>query len=57
MHPNPLSHKYEQFLLTSHFQKSILFKAKNMFEPNVFKLVIKQILINLNSFALPIVNI
>ncbi len=39
------------------FFKSIYFKVKSTFEPNVFKWVIKTIFINSSHFALWIVNI
>jgi hypothetical protein len=38
------------------FSKSIIFKVKNTFEPNVFKWVIKIIFINSSHFALLIIN-
>ncbi len=37
--------------------KSIIFKVKNTFEPNVFKLVMKTIFINSSPFALLITNV
>jgi hypothetical protein len=39
------------------FSKSIIFKVKNMFESNVFKLVIKIIFINSNPFTFLIINV
>ncbi len=57
MHSCPLSHKYEYFFIKVTFSKSIIFKVKNMFEPNVFKLVIKILFINSNPLALLIINV
>ncbi len=39
------------------FSKSIIFKVKNTFEPNEFKLVIKIIFIGSSPFALLIINV
>jgi len=39
------------------FSKSIIFKVKNTFEPNVFKWVIKIIFISSSHFALLIINV
>jgi hypothetical protein len=39
------------------FSKSIIFKVKITFEPNVFKWVIKTIFINSNPFALLITDV
>jgi len=39
------------------FSKSIIFKVKSIFEPNVFKCVIKVIFINSSPFALLIFNV
>jgi hypothetical protein len=40
MHSCPLSHKYEQLFVIVTHSKSIIFRVKNTFEPNVFKWVI-----------------
>ncbi len=37
-----LSHKYEFFFVKVTFSKSVIFKVKNTFESNVFKLIIKK---------------
>jgi len=39
------------------FSKSIIFKVKNMFEPNEFKSIIKIIVISSSPFALLIINV
>jgi hypothetical protein len=40
-----------------HIFKSIIFKVKNTFESNVFKLVIKTIFVSSNPFAFLIINV
>ncbi len=57
MHSCLLSHKYEQFLFKATFSKSIIFKVKSMFEPNVLKLVMKKNFISSSPFALLITNV
>ncbi len=52
-----LSYNYEHFFFEATFSKSIIFKVKSTFEPNVFKTVIKQILINSSPFALLVMNV
>jgi hypothetical protein len=42
MHSCLLSYIYGQLLIRPHFFKSIIFRVKNTFEPNVFKWVIKK---------------
>jgi len=39
------------------FLNSIIFRVKNTFEPNMLKSIIKMIFINLNPFALLIINV
>jgi hypothetical protein len=39
------------------FSKFIIFKVKNMFEPNEFKSIIKIIVISSSPFALLIINV
>jgi hypothetical protein len=51
MHSCPLSHIYGQLL------KSIIFRVKNIFEPNVLKLVINTIFIGSSPFAFLIINV
>ncbi len=38
-----LSHKYEKKITKATFSKSIISKVKSTFEPNVLKLIIKNI--------------
>jgi hypothetical protein len=57
MHSCPLSHVCEQLFFQTTLSKSIIFKVKNTFEPNVFKWVIKTIFINWSPFALLIINL
>ncbi len=52
MHSCPLSHKYKQFYIKGTLSKSIIFKIKSTFEPNVFKWVIKKKIISSSPFAL-----
>jgi hypothetical protein len=51
----PFSHITMNNFCLNHILKSIIFKVKNIFEPNVFKWVIKTIFINSNLFALLII--
>ncbi len=53
----PLSHKHEQLFLEGTFSKSIIFKVKSTFEPNVFKAVMKTIILNSSPFAFLIINV
>jgi len=48
-------HKHEQRFVKGTFSKSIIFKVKNIFEPNVLKSVIKTIFINSSPFAFVII--
>jgi hypothetical protein len=57
MHSCPLSHKYEQLFVEATFSKSIIFRVKNTFEQNVFKLVIRKNSISSSPFALLIINV
>jgi len=52
-----LLHKCEQLLLRPTFSKSIIFKVKNMFKPNVLKSIINSFFISSNLFALLIINV
>ncbi len=56
MHSCFLSYEYEQLFIKTTFSKSIIFKVKNMFEPNVLKLIIKKI-IDSNLCALLIIHV
>ncbi len=51
MHSYLLSQKHKQLLLKAHL------KVKNIFEPKVFKLVIKIIFIISSPFALLIISV
>jgi hypothetical protein len=53
----PLSHIYEQLFVKVTFSKSIIFKVKNTFEPNVLKWVIKKKFISSSPFAFLIINV
>ncbi len=53
----PLSHKHEQLFVEDTFSKSIIFKVKSTFEPNVFKAVMKTIIFNSSPFAFLIINV
>jgi len=57
MHSCLLSYKYEQLFVKVTFRKSIISKMKNIFEPNVFKWVMKKKFISSSPFALLIINV
>ncbi len=50
-------HIYRNNFVKTTFSKSIIFKVKNIFEPNVLKWFIKIIFIGSNPFALLIINV
>jgi hypothetical protein len=51
IHSCPLSHIYEQFFVKVTFFKSMIFRAKNTFQPNVIKWVIKTNFINVKILS------
>ncbi len=57
MHWCPLSHKYEQLLLSPHFQNPYFFRVKSTFELVVIKSIIKIIFISSSPFALLVINV
>jgi hypothetical protein len=57
MHSCPLSHKYEQHLLKSHFWNIYNFYNQKHFWTKCVQLVIKRKFINSNPFAFLIINV
>ncbi len=58
MHSCPLIYIYiRTTFVKATFSKSIIFKVKNIFEPNVLKWVIKRIIINSSPLAFLVINV